>query len=45
MGMGIGGWDQPDDISLDWQIELSSEDMAINRMNPDIHPSFKGLAT
>ena len=45
MGMGIRCQDQPDDISSAQPIGLSSEDMTLNRMNPDIHPLFKGTAT
>ena len=38
MGMGIGHWDQPDDISSVQPIGLGLEDMTLNRMNPDMQP-------
>jgi len=35
MGMGIGHQDWLDNISSAWTIGLGSEDMTLNRMNPD----------
>jgi len=44
MGMGIGHWDQPGDISSAQPIGLWLG-MTLNRMNLDIHPPFKGAVT
>jgi len=35
MGMGIRGWNWPDDISSAWPIGLGLDDMTLNRTNPD----------
>ena len=45
--MGIESRDQPDNVSLAWlrRYDFSSEDMTLHRMNPDIHPPFKGTAS